>query len=267
MRKDAEAAAQWSPALVVDCARTQWRIVEALWHALRPGGTFIYSTCTFNRLENEEIVARLVEESGATGVEVPALELPEVVRGIESPVPCYRFVPGRLRGEGLFLCVLRKPGDAPAASLRTPREEKPLRNIAAAVESWLEGDYRLHTAPDGTVYAMPREAAALVPDAQGLPVAMVKGRDVIPTQAVAMSTALRPDAFPAADVDYATALTYLRREAITLDGAPRGIVLLRYAGRPLGFVKNLGNRANNLYPQPWRIMSTHAPATPPQVVE
>ncbi|MDE6110225.1 MAG: hypothetical protein K2F72_08095 [Muribaculaceae bacterium] len=267
MRKDAEAAAQWSPALVADCARTQWRIVEALWQALRPGGTFIYSTCTFNRRENEEIVTRMVEEFGAEGMAVPALERPEVVRGIASPVPCYRFIPGRLRGEGLFLCVLRKPGDAPVAQLRPARDERIDSNVAAAISSWLEGDYRLRTEPDGSVYALPRSAAALVPDARGQHVATVKGRDILPAQAVTLSTALRSEAFHRAEVDYPTALAYLRREAVAIDGAPRGIVLLQYGGRPLGFVKNLGNRANNLYPQAWRIMSTHAPDTPPQVVE
>ncbi len=265
MRKDAEAAAQWSPALVADCARQQWRIVDALWQSLRPGGTFIYSTCTFNRSENEEIVARLVAEHGALGVAVPALERPEIVPGIGSPVPCYRFVPGRLRGEGLFLCVLRKPGHSPAATPRPPRPERPDKAVAAAVASWLQGDYRLRTAPDGCVYATPAEAAALVPDAPGMHVATVKGRDIVPAQAVALSTSLRPEAFPAVDVDYATALSYLRREAVALPEAPRGIVLLHYGGRPLGFAKNLGNRANNLYPQPWRILSTHTPTPPPQV--
>ena len=55
-------------------------------------------------------------------------------------------------------------------------------------------------------------------------------------------------------------MTYLRREAVTID-APRSFVLLSYGGRPLGFVKNLGNRSNNLYPAPWRILSTHLPDT------
>ena len=73
MRKDADAAAQWSSALVADCARTQWRIVEALWQALRPGGTFVYSTCTFNRTENEDIVERMARELGAEGVAVASL--------------------------------------------------------------------------------------------------------------------------------------------------------------------------------------------------
>ena len=36
-------------------------------------------------------------------------------------------------------------------------------------------------------------------------------------------------------------------------GLPRGYVLAEYSGRPLGFVKNVGRRANNLYPDPWRL--------------
>lgn len=267
MRKDAEAAAQWSPALVEECARTQWRIVEALWEALRPGGAFVYSTCTFNRTENEEIVARLAAGKGARGVTVEALERPEIVRGIDIDLPCYRFLPGRVRGEGLFLCVLRKPGDASAAAVKTPRASRKPDAAAAAVGAWLEGDYAVATDAAGAVCAVPRAVSALLPEARGVQVAQIKGRDILPAQPLALSTSLRDCAFPAVAVDYATALAYLRREAVTLEGAPRGIVLLQYAGRPLGFVKNLGNRANNLYPQAWRIMSTHAPAAPPCVVQ
>jgi NOL1/NOP2/fmu family ribosome biogenesis protein len=40
---------------------------------------------------------------------------------------------------------------------------------------------------------------------------------------------------------------------------PRGYVLLTYKDAPLGFVKNIGNRANNLYPQEWRIRSGYLP--------
>ena len=71
-----------------------------------------------------------------------------------------------------------------------------------------------------------------------------------------MATDLRRDVYAEVEVDRDTALQYLRREAICLDSpAPRGIVLLTYRNRPLGFVKNLGNRANNLYPAQWRILS------------
>ncbi|MDE6271286.1 MAG: hypothetical protein K2M12_10620 [Muribaculaceae bacterium] len=265
MRKDAEAATQWSPSLVAECARMQWRIVEALWQALRPGGALVYSTCTFNRHENEEIVERLVREYGASGVTVPELELPEILHGIDTDVTCYRFLPGRVRGEGLFLCVLRKPGEAPAAvsgKTKTGKSDVAVQTAA----SWLEGDFCLNQDKDGTIFALPREMATLAPELRGVAIAGVKGRDIVPMQGLALSTALRKGCFPNADVDYGTALAYLRREAVVLPDAPRGIVLLHYGGAPLGFAKNLGNRANNLYPQAWRIMSSHAPELPPQLV-
>ena len=62
------------------------------------------------------------------------------------------------------------------------------------------------------------------------------------------------------DIDYPTALRYLRREAIVLPpDAPLGIVTVSYQGIPLGQCKNIGSRANNLYPKEWRIKSTHTP--------
>ncbi|MGN1228981.1 MAG: hypothetical protein ACI4T5_04915 [Prevotella sp.] len=68
------------------------------------------------------------------------------------------------------------------------------------------------------------------------------------------------EACPTVDIDYPTAIAYLRREAIRLpDDAPRGIVTITYRDIPLGQAKNLGNRANNLYPKEWRIKSTHIP--------
>lgn len=268
MRKDPEAAMQWSPALVAECARTQWRIAEALWQAVRPGGLFVYSTCTFNRTENEEIVGRLATECGATGVAIEALERPEIVRGIGTTLPCYRFLPGRIRGEGLFLCVLRKPGLAEAAQLRPAARKQRKPDFATqAVSEWLTGEYAVTTDTDGTVRALPAALAALVPEARGAVVAQIKGRDIMPAQCVAMNMALRPEAFPRVDTDYTMALAYLRREAIVLaEEAPRGIVLLHYNGRPLGFAKNLGRRANNLYPAPWRILTTHTPAMAPGIV-
>lgn len=79
-----------------------------------------------------------------------------------------------------------------------------------------------------------------------------------------MSTLLQQEAFPLCEVDYPTAIAYLRGEALTID-APRGYVLITYRNASLGFVNNLGNRANNLYPKPWRIMSSHVPEQAPAI--
>ena len=72
---------------------------------------------------------------------------------------------------------------------------------------------------------------------------------------------------PTIDLSYQDALKYLRGEALVLPAdTPRGIMTVTYKGVPLGPVKNIGNRANNLYPKPWRIKSTHLPTEPPIII-
>ena len=69
------------------------------------------------------------------------------------------------------------------------------------------------------------------------------------------------------DLSYSDALKYLRGEALVLPAdAPRGLVTVTYKDIPLGPVKNIGNRANNLYPKPWRIKTTHLPSTPVEII-
>ena len=91
----------------------------------------------------------------------------------------------------------------------------------------------------------------------GIPLATPRGNSLLPAHGLALSTALATDAFPRAETDLDTALAYLRHEAIALPAAPRGIVLLTYRDVPLGFAKNLGTRANTLYPAEWRIRTSH----------
>ena len=63
-----------------------------------------------------------------------------------------------------------------------------------------------------------------------------------------------------AELTYPQALAYLRHEALVLPpDTPRGLVEVCFMGHPLGLVKNIGNRANNLYPKEWRIKTTHVP--------
>ena len=68
-------------------------------------------------------------------------------------------------------------------------------------------------------------------------------------------------------MDWEEAVRFLKKEAFPLpDGTARGYVLIRYKGFPLGFAKNLGNRANNLYPSEWRIRSGYVPEESVQVI-
>jgi NOL1/NOP2/fmu family ribosome biogenesis protein len=257
-RKDEEAVAQWTPGLVAECARLQREIIDNLWPALRPGGYLIYSTCTFNRSENQDNVRYMIDELGAEHVEIPV----DPAWGIVERDGCLHFLPGKIRGEGLTVSVVRKPGSYNTKGQRTeklkaaPAQAKPCVGWIDNGErcGWQIVDDRIVAMADPHRVARIGKALDLI--YTGVEVANVKGRDVIPTQALAMSRNLSEAAFPRYEVSYEEAINYLRRDTVTLEGAPRGHVLLTFNDKPLGFVKNLGNRANNLYPAPWRILSS-----------
>lgn len=256
MAKEDVAVAQWSPSLVTRCADLQRRIIDNLWPALAPGGLLIYSTCTFNLDENERMVDYIATELGAEVMDIPALDRPEISHAAAGyNFPAYRFLPGRVDGHGQFIALLRKNGDEAHARVKTVKPSK----APADASRWLDGDWTVIGSPDAlravrTAHIPLVEAMAPVSMA-GVELGVVKGRDFIPSQALALSADLRPDAFAMVEVDRPTALEYLRRNAVTLpDGAPTDVVLLTHIGRPLGFVKNLGRRTNNLYPAAWRIL-------------
>ena len=138
-----------------------------------------------------------------------------------------------------------------------------------AAKSWLAVPEAYELSANGnTITAFPKEYIGELAILQqflrivqaGITVGDVKGKDLIPDDALAMSRALQPGIFSTEEISYEQAIAYLRKEAISLsETAPRGYVLLTYRSVPLGFVKNIGNRANNLYPQEWRIRSGYLP--------
>ena len=272
MRKDDEAVSQWTPTLVEQCAQRQREILTDVWSALRPGGLLIYSTCTYNRQENEEIADFIFSELGATSLEVPVDALWNIHPAIGSDAHAYRFMPHRVDGEGLFMAVFRKDGDAPRELPRI--KEKTSKKADEMGKKWLASPDEFSIEQQGELsIAVPLdircEVAALRASLNvlhaGVELATVMGRKVVPHHALAMSVERSAEAFPVCEVDYPTALRYLRGESICVDG-PRGHVLIAHRGAVLGFANNLGNRANNLYPKSQRILSTHLPDAKPTVL-
>ena len=87
----------------------------------------------------------------------------------------------------------------------------------------------------------------------GITLGEMKGKDFIPAHCVALSKKLDRTSVETIEVDYSTAISYLKSEAIQLSNCTRGYKLVSYQHLPLGWVKNVGNRCNNLYPYEWRI--------------
>lgn len=278
-RKDEQAVSEWSLANVAHCATRQKDILDDVWSALRPGGLLIYSTCTYNIEENEGMVQYLVDEYEAQPLSVDTLAewgITGALSGNNNPV--YRFMPHRTQGEGLFMALLRKPGEPDGSCNRVPqqRDKKkkgiaPSKKMQPAVElsEWIVPSVHMQLVADDTsVVAYPEEYVSDMQAMQrdfnvlhaALPLAILKGRDFIPTHALALSTQLNACKFHVAEVSMDMALAYLRREAVALPvDVPQGYILLSYQGFMLGWVKNLGLRANNMYPQEWRIRNSHNP--------
>lgn len=276
MRKDEQARRQWSPALVKQCADLQRSIIADVWDALRPGGLLIYSTCTYNTLENEQMLAWMVHEYGAEPMAVPVPEQWHIHPAIEGNLPCYRFMPHRTEGEGLFMAVLRKP-EAPRKEVRLKKAKatkaKPLPVPKDVRFRLKDADHFDFSVVNDEVVAVPADMAPIMPAFadlnvmhMGVNVGAIKGKNCVPSHSLALSSALNPAAFPTCEVDYLAAMAFLRGEALSLPQAPRGYVLLTYHSQPIGFVNNLGNRANNLYPKAWRVLSTHLPTVPPNIL-
>ena len=204
-RKDEATIREWSEQNVEKCWQLQRDIVDDAWACLNAGGLLIYSTCTFNTKENEENIRYFLEQYDDMEV-VPINIQPEwnitgsLLEGFHEPV--YRFIPGISRGEGLFMCVLRK-SLPPTPSKRRGRQEA--LNILTSPLRHQTSDIKV-------------------------------------------------------DLDYKSAISYLRGEALVLpEDTPRGEVTVCFQGHPLGQAKNIGTRANNLYPKEWRIRTTHIP--------
>ena len=95
---------------------------------------------------------------------------------------------------------------------------------------------------------------ALRPLRSGIPGPVQKGSDLVPHPDMALAIGFDKSSYPCADVDLQTALRYLHRDSLALPDVPRGYVVITYKGHPLGFVKNLGTRCNNLLPLGRRIL-------------
>lgn len=258
-RKDEGAVTDWSLQNVQMCAARQRQIIEDVWPALKPGGYLIYSTCTFNRHEDEDNVQWIIEQFGAEAIKIDTNPEWNIKASLtQDNLPVYHFMQHLTRGEGFFLCLLRKPDGAFREIPQKPFKADP--TVPAECRKWLNDGYEFYVKGD-SIYALPaplasdmnqvnKELYALIP---GIEVAVRKGHDWVPAHALAMSDALNTEAFNKVDITRKQALEYLHCDALRLEDAPRGIVLLTYKDIPLGFAKNLGNRANNMYPQEWRI--------------
>jgi NOL1/NOP2/fmu family ribosome biogenesis protein len=270
-RKDPQARAEWSPDHVTLCSARQKRIVDKAGELVKGGGYLLYSTCTFNEKENEEILRFLTEEFAFEPVRIPldpSWGIVETeVSTEEGTFYGYRFFPHKVAGEGFFITVLRRPEEAYAQEAPVTKEFKhhSLKRVgdkeAVVLEKEVGGDGsgKFYLLQDTYFrmqgdYSPELEKLAQVLSLRyfGVELGKKQGKEWIPSHEWALST-LPKNGFVQQELTLEEALDFLRKKEQSFSNLPMGWVLLTYQNLPLGWIKNLGNRVNNYYPKEWRI--------------
>ena len=269
-RKDPQARAEWSEGSVRLCAARQAEILRAAWAALRPGGTLVYSTCTFNRTEDEGVLEELLGWAADEVVEsepIPTDPSWGIVCGRVGAFRTFRFYPHRTQGEGFFAATARK-APRTGAAIRAPKPQRQPFNPAGRearqeLERWVAApaDYRFaevagcyygyRAAQFEEVKALAGTLAVLY---SGVAMGALYDGKLKPDPALAFHTGLDRRALPVAELSHDEAVQYLRKGDLRAEAFAEGTNLVCAGGFALGFAKRIGNRVNNLYPNSLRIL-------------
>lgn len=269
-RKSEDACEQWSEANVVMCAERQWEILQNAYKALRAGGVLLYSTCTFNRSEDEDVVRRACEEFGEELEQAEEVKVNTdwgVVTGREGVFQTFRFFPHKITGEGMFMAVARKSADS-ATGGRLPKARRKAINMvdkrsADELRRWVvDADKMSFFEAGDTLYSCRKThydeiealSGRLAVIYSGVAMGQIFKGKLKPDAALALSVQLRRDAVACSEVEEDTALQFLRKQDLPAGLFAEGVNLVVCRGQALGFVKRIGNRVNNLYPNSLRIL-------------
>ena len=262
MFRDEVARREWSENNSQHCSERQKRILMDIWPALKEDGILIYTTCTFNPDENEHNIKWLTGKQKAETENLNIQSFKDIKEIEYQGITGYGFYPDRIRGEGLFLSVIRKlerTGGEPGKSMKSKFQKAGMEDLKTAGR-WTTFSEESFTRMGDEICKLPIPISEFGYLASNLRIVMpgtnifsVRNKDYLPLHELALSDGLKKEAFPVIELDYENAIAYLRRENITPQDVPAGWFITAYSGIPLGFAKNIGSRMNNYYPVNRRI--------------
>jgi len=257
-RRDKEAIAEWSLNNVALCCQRQQRILTDVWPALKKNGVLIYSTCSYSKEEDEDIVGWVSSEFRVQSLE---LRVDENWNIIESGGG-YRFWPDKVKGEGLFMACFRKIDGEESLSFKTKnKKESANKKEMELIEKWVNKREQQFIKHANTVYAWPENSVNdinllinhLHVIYSGTQVGELMRDKLIPSHALAMSK-LFDDTISPIELDYNNAISFLQRKDLVINEKNTGWQIVTFQGQNLGWMNVLPNRINNYYPKELRIL-------------
>lgn len=279
-RKDPSMIKSWLEKGPAFYHEIQKDILFCAYQMLKPGGTLLYSTCTFSPLENEGVIDFLLRQTSdmevIKGVFYDGFShgIPEKIGADDSIQECFRIWPHKLSGEGHFVALLhkKKPLDVQNVSIEKGRvankksTEKKLRNTEEFAQfmkqikreiPWERFDLR-----EEKIYLLPKEEVSvkgLRILRTGLLVGEIKKERFVPSQAFAMALMCEDYTFSLQlNIEDERVLRYLKGESIPveeLQGKEKGWYLICVDQYPLGWGKYTGGLLKNKYCPGWRYQS------------
>jgi len=257
-RKDAEAIEEWSLNNVAHCSQRQQRILADVWPALKKNGVLIYSTCSYSKEEDEDIVNWLMKDLSAANCQLSI----DANWGIIESTGGYRFWPDKIKGEGFFLACFRKTdGDADVSLKIKKMPDSATKKELAIIKKWTKTDSHHFIKYMNTVYAWQQRTindfSFLLGNLRvvysGTIIGEIVREKLVPDHALAMSLMIN-EWIERSALNYEQAIHYLKRKELKLETLTKGWRLVNYEGHSLGWINVLSNRINNYYPKELRIL-------------
>lgn len=264
VRKDPDAMSNWSPESVTSIAQTQWELIDSAFHALAPGGVMVYSTCTLNAQENQQVVLQLLATYGdAVSVEPLGDLFPQAQLAL-TPEGFLHVFPQIYDSEGFFVARLRKNHSVPALAKPSYKlgkfpfaplsaQESSLVVQAAAASGLVWDETSKLWARDKEIWLFPAALEPLVSKVRfsriGVKLAerFPKGFRWQHEAVIALAASGNPQTF---ELDAALAQEWFHGRDLYPSPPPQSNeCIVTYQHQPLGLAKLIGSRIKNSLPR------------------
>ncbi|HHG8781988.1 16S rRNA (cytosine(1407)-C(5))-methyltransferase RsmF [Enterobacter hormaechei] len=262
VRKDPDALKNWSVASNMEIAATQRELIDSAFHALRPGGTLVYSTCTLNRDENEDVCLWLKQRYADAVEFLPLDTLFDSASHAATPEGFLHVFPQIYDCEGFFVARLRKtravdPLPAPAFKVGNfpfapvkGREAAQVQAAASKVGLHWDESLRLWMR-DKELWLFPTTIEPLIGKVRfsrlGIRLAEIHNKGYRWQHEAVIALAGDENTFA---LTHQEAEEWYRGRDVYPENSPaQDEVIVTYQGFPLGLAKKVGSRLKNSYPR------------------
>ena len=265
-RKDSKAIDQWSEQNVKLCSQRQQRIISEISNCIKDDGILIYSTCSYSKEENEDVLDWMLNEFECKTIKITFNENWGIVETLSDQNKAfgYRFYPNKVQGEGFYIAAISFKKKFVKQKFKTqlflPISKNENEIILKHIEHENELIFFKHNNniicfPLRFYYELEVIAAYIYIKKAGVELGIIKGNDLIPAHDLAMSM-IKLKNFNKISVSIEFVLQYLSKKTVIINTEFKGWALVLYKSVNIGWIKVLDNRINNYYPANWRILNT-----------